>query len=312
MDLCILDQAGATRLHRNMPATPEALRKAITPSREQIVLAAACLVPWDWLADLCADHGIPCVRGPALSMQAIHGGKAQNDQSDAHQSAGLLRGGMRPQASVDPAAMRATRDLLRRRMPLARQRGALLAHVHHPNRQYHLPAMGTKSASTANRDGVAERCADPAVQTSLAVARALLTSYEARRRDVERPIVTPAKPHDAQTLSLLHTVPGIGTILRLGLLDDRHDSARCPRGQDGASSCRLVTCATASAGQRSGTSGRTIGHAHLPWALSEAAVFCLRDHPAAQHCLARLAPNQSTGNALTILAPPWARAVSSR
>ena len=43
MDVCILDQAGETLLHRNMTATPEALLKAIAPYHDQIVLAAACL-----------------------------------------------------------------------------------------------------------------------------------------------------------------------------------------------------------------------------------------------------------------------------
>ena len=81
-----------------MTATPEALLKAITPSRDQIVLAAACLFPWDWLADLCAEHGIPVVLGHALSMKASHGGKATNDTIDAHKMAVLLRGGLLPQA----------------------------------------------------------------------------------------------------------------------------------------------------------------------------------------------------------------------
>jgi hypothetical protein len=84
MSLCILDQAGETLVHRNMPATPEALLTAITPYREQRLLAAAGLFPWSWLADLCADHGIPVVLGHALYMQAIHGGKANNDKIDAH------------------------------------------------------------------------------------------------------------------------------------------------------------------------------------------------------------------------------------
>ena len=39
---------------------------------------------------------------------------------------------MRPQASGYPAAMRATRDLLRRRTPLMRHRADLLAHVQQP------------------------------------------------------------------------------------------------------------------------------------------------------------------------------------
>ena len=62
---------------------------------------------------------------------------------------------------------------------------------------------------------------------------------------------------------LLPTVPGIGTMLRLVLLDDIHEVHRFPRVQDVVSSCRLVTCARASAGKRYGTSGTTIGKAHL-------------------------------------------------
>jgi transposase len=304
MDVCILNQAGEPLLHRNMTATPEALLKASAPSRGQIVLAAAWMFPWYWLADLCADHGLPFVLGHARSMKAMHGGKAKNEKIDAQKIAVRLRGGLLPQASVSPAERRATRDVLRRRMPLARTRGALLAHGHNTNRQDHLPAMGTKIASKATRDGVAERCADPAVQNSLAVDRALLTYDDAWRRDLELTIVTTAKPHDATTLSLRPTVPGIGTILSLVLRYEMHDSKRCPRVQDFASSCRLVTCARASAGNRSGTSGSTIGHAHLTWACSEAAVLFLRENPAAQTWLARVEKKQGKGKALTILAHP--------
>ena len=146
MYLCILDQAGETLVHRNMTATPEALLKTIAPYREQIVLAAECMFTWYWLADLCAAHGIPCVLGHALSRKAMHGGTAKNEKIDAQTIAVRLRGGLRPQASVSPAEMRATRDVLRRRMHLARQRGELLAHVHHTNSQYNLPAIGKKIA----------------------------------------------------------------------------------------------------------------------------------------------------------------------
>lgn len=206
--------------------------------------------------------------------------------------------------------MRATRELLRRRMPLARTRGARLAHVQHTNSQDHLPAIGKKIASTANRDGVAERCADPAVHKSLEVELALIGYEDDLLRDVERPIVTTAKHHDAQTLSLRHTVPGIGKMLRLVLRYEMHDIACFPRGQDCASSGRVVTCARASAGQHSGTSGAKIGHAHLTWAFSEAAVLCLRENPPAQTLLARLEKKPSQGHAVTILAHTWARTVS--
>jgi transposase len=242
-------------------------------------------------------------------MKAIHGGKAKNDKIDAHKIAVLLRGGMLPQAYVYPAEMRATRDLLRRRMHLARKRGELLAHVQNTNSQYNLPVIGKKIAYKANREGVAERFADPAVQKSIEVDLALITYYDALLRDVELTIVKTAKHHDANTLYLLQTVPGIGKILSLVLLYEIHQIDRFPRVQDFASYCRLVKCAKESAGKRSGTSGTKIGNAHLKWAFSEAAVLFLRDNPAGQKFLTRLEKKHSKGKALTILAHKLARAV---
>src|SRR5499426_1448988 len=309
MYVCILDQRGEVLVHRNMKTDPETFLKAIAPYREQIVLAAECMFTWYWLADLCADQGIPFVLGHALYMKAIHGGKAKNDKIDAHKIAVLLRGGMLPQAYVYPAEMRATRDLLRRRMHLARKRGELLAHVHNTNSQYNLPAIGKKIAYKANRDGVAERFADPAVQKSIEVDLALITYYDALLRDIELTIVTTAKHHDAQTLYLLQTVPGIGKILSLVLLYEIHDITRFPRVQDFASYCRLVKCAKESAGKRSGTTGAKIGNAYLKWAFSEAAVLFLRNHPAGQKYRARLEKKHGKGKALTVLAHKLARAV---
>jgi transposase len=164
MYVCILNQDGDIVVHRNLPTSPEALLKTIAPYREHMVIAVECIFTWYWLADLCAQEGIPFVLGHALYMKAIHGGKAKNDKIDAHKIAVLLRGGMLPQAYVYPAAMHATRDLLRRRIHLMRQRAELLTHVQQTNCQYNLPDIGKKIAYKTNRAGVAERFATPAVQ----------------------------------------------------------------------------------------------------------------------------------------------------
>ena len=312
MYVCILDQSGESLGHRHMKTDPATFLKAVAPYRQGLVVAVACRFTWYWLADLCADEGLPFVLGPALSMKAIQGGKAKNDKSDSHKIAAVLRGGMLPQAYVSPAQMRATRDLLRRRMPLAHKRAALLAHVQTTHSQYTLPAIGKKIASKANRDGGAERFAAAAVQTSIAVDLALITSYDELLRDVALTIVKTAKHPDAHTLDLLQTVPGIGKMLSLVLLYAIHDVNRFPRGQDVVSSCRLVQCARESAGKRDGTSGAKLGHAHLKWAFSEAAVLFLRDQPAAPTYLARVEKKPEKGTALTIRAQQLARAVSYR
>jgi transposase len=285
-------------LHRPMKAAPDLFLKAIAPSREGLVVAVECLFTWDWLADRCAQEGMPLVLGPALSMHALHGGKATNDTSASPKLAVLLRGGRLPQASVSPAPMRAPRDLLRRRTHLMRTRAARLAPVHHTTSQYNGPERGQKIASKAHRAGVAERCADPAVPKSIAVDVALLTSYDQRLGDGERARVKAAKHQAANPLSLGQTVPGIGKLRSLVRLYDRHDLARFPTVQDVVASCRLVTCAKASAGTRWGTSGKTIGNTHLKWAFSEAAAVCLRHHPAGQNYLARLEKKTRQGDSL--------------
>jgi transposase len=129
MYVCILDHKGESLVHRNMKAGPDPFLQTIAPYREDLVVCVECLFTWYWLAALCAREGMPFVLGHALSMKAIHGGKAKNDNIDAQKIAVLLRGGMLPQASVSPAKMRATRDLLRRQMPLMRTRAELLTHI---------------------------------------------------------------------------------------------------------------------------------------------------------------------------------------
>ena len=310
MYVCMLNHDGEIVVHRNMPTSPEALLKTLAPSRDQLVIAVACIFTWDWLADLCAQEGMPFGLGHALSMKAIHGGKATNDKIDAQQIAVLLRGGMLPQASGYPAEMRATRDLLRRRIHLRRKRAELLTHIQNTHSQYNLPVMGKKIAYKANRDGIAERFPDPAVQQRIAVDLALLDHDDGLLRAMALTILKTAKQHDAHTLYLLRTVPGIGEILSLVLLYEIHAIERFPRVQDCVSYCRLVKCAQASAGKRYGTSGTKIGTAYLPWAFSEAAVLCLRANAMGQKYLARLEKKHGKGTALTVLAHTLARAVS--
>jgi transposase len=309
MYVCILDQAGEIVVHRNLTASPDALLKIIAPYRDDLVIAVECMFTWYWLADFCAQAGIPFVLGHALYMKAIHGGKAKNDKIDAHKIAVLLRGGMLPQAYVYPGEMRATRDLLRRRMYLTRKRAELLTHVQNTNHQYNLPEIGKKIAYKANRDGVAERFPEPAVQKSIEVDLALIGYYDNLLRDLELHLVTAAKQDSANALYLLHTVPGIGKILSLVLLYEIHDIRRFPRVQDFVSYCRLVKCAKESAGKRYGVSGTKIGNAYLKWAFSEAAVLFLRNNPVGQKLLARLTKKHGKGKALSVLAHKLARAV---
>jgi transposase len=308
MYVCILDAAGQVLVHQNLPAKPEAFLEVVAPYREDLGVACECIFTWYWLADLCAREGIAFVLGHALFMKAIHGGKAKNDKIDAHKIAVLLRGGMLPQAYVYPAGMRATRDLLRRRLHLVRKRGQLLAHIQMTNHTYNLPAFAKRLAYPSNREGVAEHFEDRVVRKSIAVDLGLLERYDALLTDLELYLVHQVKQHEPQGFQLLRSIPGIGKVLAMTILYEIHDIRRFDRVQECASYARLVRCAKESAGKRLGTSGAKMGNVHLKWAFSEAAVLFVRHCPEGKQLLARWEKKHGKGKALSILAHKLGRA----
>jgi hypothetical protein len=107
-------------------------------------------------------------------MKAIHGGKTKNDRVDSEKIAMLLRGGMLPEAYVYPHQMRATRDLLRRRMYLVHHRAEALAHIENTRTQYNLPTFAKRLCYAANRQGVATHFDEPSVRRNVEIDLALI------------------------------------------------------------------------------------------------------------------------------------------
>jgi len=261
------------------------------------------------LADLWQQEGSAFVLGHALYMQAIHGGKAKNDKIAAHKIAGLLRGGMMPQAYVYPSEMRATRDLLRRRCHLARKRAELLAHLQNTKSQYNLPEIGKRLANKANREEVADHFPDPSVRKAIEGDVSLIDHDDQLLGEVELYLTRSAKTDDVQTFARLQSMPGIGQILALVILYEIQDISRFPRVQDFVSSCRLVNCAKEANGKRLGTSGKKIGNVHLRWAFAEAAVLFIRQSQPGKAYFAKVEHQHGKATALTVRAHKVGRAV---
>jgi len=309
MYTCVLDRDGKVALHRNLPTNPDFFLRTIEPFREDLVVAAECMFTWYWLADLCAREGIDFVLGHALYMKAIHGGKAKNDRIDALKIATLLRGGMLPQAYVYPPEMRSTRDLLRRRLKLVRQRGELLAHIQNTHHQSNLPTPRVRLNYRANREGIADVFSDPSVFESVSADLELAGHYDLLIKNLELFLTRKAKIHDPDNFFRLRSIPGVGNILAMTMLYEIHDIARFERVQNFASYARLVKCEKSSSGKRLGTSGAKIGNPHLKWAFSEAAVLFLRANEPAQRYMDQLRKKHGKPKALSVLAHKLGRAV---
>ena len=309
MYVCVLDQQGEKLVHRKLPTEPAPLLRLLQPYREDVAVAVECLFCWYWLADLCAAEGIQFVLGHALYMKAIHGGKSKNDKIDSYKIAALLRGGNLPQAYVYPAEMRATRDLLRRRLFFVRHRAGLLAHTQMTLTQYNLPAFEKQIGHARNRVGVLEHFEDEDVQMSMAANLEMIESYEQSIAELELFLEHRVKAHDASAFYLLRSVPGIGKILSLTILYEIHTIARFPTVGQFLSYGRLVAGQRESAGKKQGSGGRKMGNAYLKWAFSEAAALYLRGNPQGKRMFQKLERKHGKGKAMSILAIKLARAV---
>jgi transposase len=309
MYLCIVDKEGSVLLHRSLPCDPVRFLLAISPFREDLVVGVECVYSWYWLADLCASEGIAFVLGHALYMKAIHGAKAKSDKIDSEKIAQLLRGGLVPVAYAYPPDMRATRDLMRRRLLFVRQRGALLAHIQITHHQYNVAAPGKRITYRSNRDGLGDAFTDPSLRQSIAADLALADHYEVLVADLELAVLRQARIHDPNALAILTSFPGIGKILALTILYEIHDISRFPSVGDFASYSRLVKCAHISNGKKLGTGGPKIGNAYLKWAFSEAAVLFVAKSEHGRTILKRLERKHGKAKALALLAHKIGRAV---
>ena len=179
-----------------------------------------------------------------------------------------MRGGVFPLAYVYPRALRATRDLLRRRTFLVRQRAQFLAHIQNTNSTYNLPPLTQRITYAANRTDLVERFPGESVQRSIQTVLHCIDGLDAQIRALELYLTRTAKVDDPQTYHLLKTIPGVGPILALILLYEIHDIGRFADVGNFLSYARLVPGHHESAGKVKGHGGRKQGNAHLKWAFS--------------------------------------------
>jgi transposase len=309
MYVCILDQQGKTKVHKNIQTDPELFFELIFPYLDDIVVGVECVFCWYWLADFCDEHKIPFILGHALYMKAIHGGKTKNDKIDSFKIAALIKGGNFPLAYAYPAEMRATRDLLRRRMYLSHKCSELGTHIQNTNTQYNLPAFGKKITRRSNRDGVAEHFEDPVVRKSIEVDLAAIDALSGILKKLEWYIEKTARLHDYHTLYLLRSIQGVGQILALVILYEIHDISRFPTVQKFSSYAMLVRPVKESNGKWAGHSNKKIGNHHLKWAIKEAVILMIRDSEQAKAYIAKMERKYNKGKALGLLTQKLGRAI---
>lgn len=309
MHVCILDQDGNAVVDQGIACNPKAFLQLIAPYRQGLVGGVESIFCWYWLADLCQEEKITFVLGHAFYLKLIHGGKGKNDRIDAGKIARLLRCGGFPLAYAYPKGMRETRDLLRRRLYLVRQRSGLLTHIRIVNSQDNLPALDKQLRWESNRVGVAERFASASVRQNVAVDLRLIDYLSQSIVELEQYLLGTAQVEDLQTYQRLQTIPGVGRVLALVLLYETHAWSRFATVGQFLSYARLVRCRHESAGKTVGSGNNNIGNPHLQWAFAEAACLMLRVRERARRWKQRYQQKCGQGKAMSVLAAKLGRAV---
>ena len=256
MYACVVDQAGTKQLHCNFKTRQsEKFFSQLAPFGPDIVIGCESTFNWYWLADGCAQRKLPFVLGHALYLKAIHGGQVKNDKLDGEKLALLLRGGNFTTAYAYPKRLRATRDLLRRRTYLVRQRAQTLTHIQIVNHQHNHEPFAKKISYKANRTGLAQLFEHPSTQISISLDLELLALRRMIRR-LELFLEQNAKVDDAQAFFRLQTIPGVGRTLAMTMLYEIHQIRRFPTVGKFLSYCRLVRGSHTSAGKTYGSPGK--------------------------------------------------------
>ncbi len=307
--VCVLDQAGAIKLSRNLPAKPQPFLNAVEPFLPDLVVGCECMHSWYWLADTCRAHNIPFALGHAFGIKAVHASKTKSDAHDAEVLARLLRGGNFPLAYAYPSERRGLRDLLRTRLRLVRQRAELYGHIHTVRRQLNLEPVGSDVKYKSKRDGAAEDITDPHTRRGVEARLNLLAPLDTEIRRLERDIEAAAEEHYPTELAALQTIPGVGRIISMTILLEIDTVTRFESRQQFCSYARLISPKQESGGKIVGVGNKKAGNAWLKWAFSEAAVLGAQKDERMKKCLAKLQSKHGSGKGLSIFAHKLGRVV---
>jgi transposase len=304
----VLDRDGRVAVANNLPANPDAFRRASAPFRDGLLVACECMHCCYGLADICRDHGLAFVRGHAGALKAVHGCPTKCDRKDAEAIARLLKGGNFPPASAYPKDRRGLRDRRRARLRLVRQRAARYGHVHTARRQANLPPVSNDVNDTGQRDACSADRADPFVRRRVATHLALLEPLDTTIRRLEAAIEDAAQDIFPAELAVLQATPGVGPVRSLTILLEIDTSARFDTRQPFCSYSRRCGAVQSSDNQRGGVGNRTAGNAWLTWAFAEAAVRSAQTDERSGALRNRLAAKLGQAKAYAALAHQLGRA----
>jgi transposase len=305
--LGILDENDTRVFGRKIDNSLDLIMRSLEPFKEGLAgIAVESTFNWYWLVDGLQEQGYPVVLANPSAIRQYEGLKYTDDQWDAFWLAHMLRLGILPTGYIYPKEERPTRDLLRRRLLLVRQRTTqILSLQGMMARNLGHGISGDRIKQLAEEE-VDEWFAHPHLRLAAQNSLAVIQFLSERIRETEKAVL--AEVHLRKEFEPLLTVPGIGKILGLTIMLEVGDIGRFPGVGNYSSYCRCVKSERRSAGKKKGEGNERNGNRYLAWAYVEAAHFAKRYHDGPRRFSQRKAAQRNKVVAVKALANKLARA----
>jgi transposase len=214
---CLYDRATAAARFHTLDTSPDHLRRLFERHRPAVVVFEACALA-GWVADLCAELGLPCkVANTASEAWKFKHAKRKTDKDDALRLAQLEALGQLPTVVVPPKQTREWRALIGYRQVLVGRRVAIQNHVRAILVGQGLPApRGHRAWTATGLEGIGQHARALAGCAPDELWRGLLGLALAEYRHVVGLLAQAEARLDALAqadagVQVLESVPGVGT-----------------------------------------------------------------------------------------------------
>ena len=273
--VAVIDDQGKRVLRRRVPNdlhTISAILKPMKATLRGVVVEST--YNWYWLVDGLMDAGFKVHLANPAAMKQYEGLKFTDDNSDATWLAEMLRLGILPQGYIYPKQDRPTRDLLRKRSHLVRQRTANILSIQNlVARNIGRSVKGDIIKKWDNQDIVA-LFPDSNLALAVSASHAVVRCLDEKIAELEKSVL--AQVRMKPEYKVLLTTSGIGKVLGLTIMLETGDVGRFPKVGNYASYCRCVDSKRMSNGKKKGKGNAKNGNKYLAWAYVEAATFAVR------------------------------------
>ena len=260
-----------------LPNDLELVLLALEPYREELVgVAVESTYNWYWLVDGLMESGYKVQLVNPAAVCQYDGLKHQNDWTDAHWLAHLLRLGILPTGYIYPRQRRGLRDLARKRLRLVSQQTSHLLSLQGLFNRCLGQQLRTSQVRKVNPEELVDRHWAQAAGSSQRILQSLRVEIDRVERQIK------AELQSEQEYQILQSIRGVGEVLAFTIWLETGDLRRFPKVGNYASYCRCVGSEKTSNGKKKGEGNRKNGNKYLAWAWVEAAAGAIRWQDAAR------------------------------